>query len=634
MADRTTLDECPDAAGSFNGPNGGGLPPIPNPGPGPYVPPQFCVGTWRLNQDECVAAANRYQEQIAAQALAISGAPLNVFKLLGIHEQGRLVDLTGQGQALGEGQPGNAFDSLAGEWTSPATGLDVAGQAHIGYDFGVRKTSYGQDANAPGQPASQHITSLRITQGSDPATRALQVRVDRSDGAFAIRQRCLPGDCTRKEDDIIFTPGAQKGRIADFRAGERSQQGSFMLAASSPTQFTAAFLTGSTTEILGVATVGQRFVSELGSFTIVPGPVPFAPGDAFTVPIDMEWLRVDVVNLPSTASPTLVRIKQSAASRYWRLVPTSFAGATTGAAWVVDKLELMDYQSTTIDDVQDLLYMENRDRDYARSSVQLRVSYQPFDAVTDMSKFGFQVADIYSFTVSFAEMVRALGRPVIVGDVLELPPEVQYDQHLRPVRKFLEVTDTGWAADGYTPGWVPIIFRFQAQQLIPSQEHRDILGTVDTQKYVIDDGRFFDGIEQIQTQPLTATEHIAAEARQAAPEKGASIVEMASGTNRFGRPGSYDGVGVYVEDGIPPDGQPYGQGLKLPDIGTASDGQWFRLTYPPELNHAARLYKFSSMKNAWVFMEKDRRGERTSHKPSHLEVLNLDDTMPLSTKKV
>lgn len=635
---RKTLDECLDAAGSFNNPQNlnSGLPRVPaattvTPGSGTgfpggtYIPPDFCVGTYRITQDACAAFENRFQESLVSESLNISGAPLNVFKLLGIHEQGKLIDLTGKGHPIGSNDTSQAFDERADEWTSSEVGLDVVkAPAFIGYDFGPRLTSFGQLENAPAQPDSQHITSFRIKQGPNESTRALQVRVDRSDGNFIV-------------DPLKITfSGTGNGGIANFRQGTNPRLGTFMLFAESPTKFTVMYTSPGKTEILGEAIVGRQFDSAEGSFTINPGTIPYGPSDSFAVPVEMEWKRVDVVNLPNIPAPALIRIKQSAPSRYWRIVPLSFAGAMTNdSPWVVEKLELFDYQATTLDDIQDSFFMENRDRDYAKSSIQLKVQYTPFDAVSDLSKFGFQMADIYSFTVSFADMVRALGRPIVVGDVLELPSEMQYDQHLRPVRKFLEVTDTGWAADGYTSGWVPTTYRFQAQQLIPGQEHRDLLGTVDTQKYVIDDARFFEGIEQIETQPLTAMERNEAEAVRNVPEKGTNVREQASGTNRFNQPGSYDGVGLYVEDGLPPDGQHYETGFSnLPDVAGQKDGAYFRLEYPPNLNLPARLYKFSAVKNKWLYVETDRRAQRSAHRPSQLEILNMETQLSPSSKKI
>lgn len=613
------ITNCPDGAGSLNNPSNAdnlvpnGIGPAQPPPPGKYVAPELCIGELDLN----TTGDDKYQEQLAAESLSISGASLNIFKLLGIHEQGRLVDVVGRGAALNGSS--SAFDVIAPNWLSSQTGIAVlTDPAWMGYDFGITKTSYGQDTNAPGAPAVQHITSFRIAQPTQNS-RALQVRIDRSTGGY-------------KTGAIQFT-GTGNGAINGYTSGPRASPGTFMLSAVSPTSFTV-FFTGATTVVVGVCTVGVRFNCNFGSFTVLAGTIQFSAGDMFSMPVELEWFRVDVVNLPDTPTAALIRIKQSSPSRYWRLAPTSFSGVTSNQPWEVQKLELFDYQATTLDDVQDALFLENRDRDYAASSVSLKVAYTPFDAISDLSKFGFQVSDIYTFTTVYALMIKALGRPVVVGDVLEVPSEIQYDHNLNPVRKFLEVTDVSWAADGYTTQWRPITFRFQASQLIPSQEHRDLLGTVDTQKYVIDDGSFFSGIQQIQTGPLTANEAVSAEAAIAVPEKGTDVRELASGMNRFNKPGSYDGTDAYVSDGLPPDGQPYGEGYKLPDVAGVSDGTFYRLNYDPVLKISSRLYKFSGTKNQWIWVETDRRGERNSHKPSQREIFERTHTLSLTSKRI
>lgn len=624
-----TLAECLDAAGSINNPgnSGGGVyPPITGPGSpaASYVVPELCIGEWSLtDNDECRLNEGSFQESIAAENLNVSGAAVNIFKLLGVHEQGKLIDLTGNGQPLGSGTPANAFDAIAGAWLSSEIGADVVtAPSFIGYDFGIRLTSYGQPENGPDANFTQHITSFRITQGSVPINRALQVRVDRSNGGYLVNPL-----------NVQFT-GVGNGGFGDFISGPSPKPGTFMMVATGPSLFSVMFTGPGGTSVLGIATAGQRFNSTIGSFIIRQGTIPFVNGDMFSAEIELEWLRVDVVNLPNAANPITIRIKQSAASRYWRIVPLSFMGGASNDPWVVDKLELFDFQQTRLDDIQDTLYMENRDRDYAKASIQIKAAYTPFDAVSDLSKFGFQIADIYTFTTTFAGMVAALGRPIVVGDVLEIPAEMQYDHNLRPVRKFLEVSDVMWSAEGFTTTYRPILYKFQAQQLIPSQEHRDLLGTVDTQKYIIDDGSFFAGIEQIQTAPLTVTEANEAQAQKAVPEKGTNTREQASGTNRFNQPGSYEGKGPYVEDGLPPDGAQYDVGFKMPDVAGVSDGAFFRLEYDPKTKIAARLYKFSSVKNKFIHIETDRRSERTAHRPSQLEIFNRTQTMSLTTKKI
>ena len=580
-----------------------------------YVLPDICVGEW-----EIPACSDTYQEEIAASNLNASGAPLNVFKLLGVHEQGVLADLVGRGRPMNGTE--NAFDLIAGNWSSTETGMGVLESAWIGYDFGTTKTSFNQEVSAQGFPNSTHITSFRMLQPTE-GKRALQVRIDRSLGGFKIDPL-----------KVLFS-GVGNGTFKDYAPGTSACEGAFILQANSATNFTVFFSSvGAALEVVGVCIVGVRFNSLHGSFTISPGSVPFSTNDMFTLPVELSWLRVDVINLPDNNSAEVIRINQSAASRYWRIVPISFTGVHNDQPWEVQKLELFDFQATRLDDVQDQLYLENRDRDYAKQSIQFKVSYQPFDSISDLSKFGFQISDMYTFTTVFSTMVAALGRPIVVGDILELPSELQYDHNLKPVRKFLEVTDSSWSADGFTTSWRPIIYKFQATQLIPSQENRDIVGTSETQRYVIDDGSFFDGIEQIATGVNAASNAVQSEALLAVPAKGTNVREVASGMNRFDQPGSYDGVGLYVEDGMPPDGQPYTEGFKLPDVAGLTDGEFFRLNYDPKLNIAARLYRFNTVKNRWIYIETDRRAVNTALKPSQKEIFNSTSVLSLSSTKI
>lgn len=616
-----TLEECPAAAGSVN--NGdNGLDPV-----GPYTPPDVCIGDWTISQGECGDVENSYQESLAEQALNASGAPLNIFKLLGVHEQGKMVDMAGNGNPIGSSNTASIFDKLdPNNWESTLRGMQViTTPAFIGYDFGIQKTSFGQPTVEPGAAVFMNIGSIRISQPVD-GNRVLQARVESSTGGLFVD----PHKITTGPTNI------GNGFITDAVQGIHAEIGSFMLFASvDPSVFEVMWTASTGSKVLGLAYVGTRFNSTQGSFTIVAGTTPFETGDSFSVPMELKWNRVDVVNLPNVPGAVTVNIRQSSAARYWRLVPTVFQGVTVPtAAWIVGKLQFFQVGSANLNVVQDLLFMENRDRDYADEAIKIKVSYQPMDQVSDLSKFGFQLTDIWTFTTTFGSMVKALGRPIVVGDVLELPPELQYDHDLKPVRKFLEVTDSAWSADGYTTGWKPIIFKFQAQQLIPGQEHRDLFGDVQTQKYLISDDLLLDGIQQIQTLPLTATENNLAEALEAVPREGANNREFASGRSMIGPDGTYDGGDYNVEDGLPPDGQPYEIGYALPDVAGVKDRAFFRLEYDPKLKLQARLYQFSAIKNKWIHIETDRRGQRSSASKNHRRIFDAVEKVSPTTTRI
>lgn len=574
-----------------------------------YKVPDLCAGTLDLADAACDSA----QEQYAYENLQISGLPLQVFKLLGIHEQGRLVDVVGHGQPLNNSSV--IFSDAPTSWLSNARGMDVlSSPSWVGYDFGIKQTSYGGTAYELPQPNNQTISALKITQPSGER-RAHQIRIERSDGEFSTSLQ-----------NVVFS-GSGTGVISTLNLGHKPQAGLVMLIATSPTSF-QVFFNGTKSFIMGIATVGVRFLSEICAFTISAGNQDFSIGDMFSIQIDMKWHRVDVVNLPNMTQSGVIRFNKAKPSRYWRIIPTSFSGVASNQPWEISNLELFDFEVTRLDDIQDHLLMENRDRDYAKSSVEMKVAYTAFDTVTSHNKFGFDMQDTYNFTCTFAGMVKALGRPIVVGDIIEVPSEMQYDHNLKPVRKFLEVIDTGWAADGRTTAWRPIIFKFQGAPFMASQEHRDILGTIDTM-FNIDNSDFFGGTRnQVQTQPKISNEINDVEAKDAVPEKGANITEVASGVSpNLPSVNKYDGASNFVEDGMPPDGLPYTEGFKLPDVGSSRDGEYFRLNYDPNLNIPPRLYKFSLSKGKWIYMETDRRRENTSHKPSHSELFN--NTTPL-----
>lgn len=484
---------------------------------GNYVSPELCLGDWQLQDDsDCGNKDGQYQENIAAEQIEISGAPVNIFKLLGTHEQGKLIDLTGEGYPLSSGSQAGydaarAFDDSPISWLTQVTGNQVVQKAYLGYCFGTKKTSWGAEKYDNHAPIVHKINAIRIKQGSLQQNRVLQVRVEASSNG-------------------------------------------------------------------------------------------------------VKWDRVAIINLPNSNNLELIRWSNGYAANYWRLVPTFFAGGANDH-WEVVELELLDATATLLDGIQDPFFLENRDRHYSKTSIQLKSSYQPFDSMGDLSKFGFNVADQYAFTVSFARMIQLLGRPIVVGDILELPPEMQYDQNLAKVLKYLEVTDTNWAADGFTTGWRPILFRFQAQQLIPSAETRDIIGPPETSAIPMTDADFFGDLAPVMTQQHDASIEIQVEALDEVPARGMDAREIKSAESSHVKHG-YDGRDYGVEDAFPPNNLPYGEGFELPPIPGPADGDYYRLIYPEHTKIPTRLYKFSIYKNRWIFIEQDRRDEYSSFKPS------------------
>lgn len=130
--------------------------------------------------------------------------------------------------------------------------------------------------------------------------------------------------------------------------------------------------------------------------------------------------------------------------------------------------------------IQDLLFLENRDRKYEQDVYRLRGCYQVADSAFDLSQFGLflQTGTLY-MTFHLNEMVNALGRRLMNGDVIELQHLIDYDV-VNPdlpaaLKRYFVVSDCTRGAEGYSPTWWPHIWRCKLNPLVDSQEYSDIL---------------------------------------------------------------------------------------------------------------------------------------------------------------
>lgn len=130
--------------------------------------------------------------------------------------------------------------------------------------------------------------------------------------------------------------------------------------------------------------------------------------------------------------------------------------------------------------IQDLLFLENRDRTYEPDIIRLRGHYNVQNLDFDLSQFGlFLNNDILFITVHYNSMIDLLGRKLIVGDVLELPHLLDYhplnDAVPTSLRRFYHVTDGNYASEGFSPTWFPHLWRIKCEPLVDSQEFSQIL---------------------------------------------------------------------------------------------------------------------------------------------------------------
>ena len=139
------------------------------------------------------------------------------------------------------------------------------------------------------------------------------------------------------------------------------------------------------------------------------------------------------------------------------------------------------YDTITENRIQDLLFLENRDRKYDQSIYQMRGLYNVQDIDFDLTQFGLFLAnDTLFINFHLTDMMDTLGRKLMNGDVLELPHLKDFyplDSDLpAALKRFYVVQDGSRAAEGFSPTWYPHLWRVKCTPLVDSQEYKDILG--------------------------------------------------------------------------------------------------------------------------------------------------------------
>jgi hypothetical protein len=141
------------------------------------------------------------------------------------------------------------------------------------------------------------------------------------------------------------------------------------------------------------------------------------------------------------------------------------------------------YTNQSEQNIQDLLFVENRDRKYDTSVYKMRGIYQRQDQDFDLSQFGLFLQTGTIFMVfHLRDMVDNIGRKLIAGDVLELEHLKDYDALNQDVpaalKRYYVVGDASFASEGFSPTWWPHLWRVKLNPLVDSQEYKDILNNL------------------------------------------------------------------------------------------------------------------------------------------------------------
>lgn len=277
--------------------------------------------------------------------------------------------------------------------------------------------------------------------------------------------------------------------------------------------------------------------------------------------------------------------------------------------------------------IQDPLFLENRDRKYDSTVVELRGIYNVADVDFDLRQFGlFLQNDTIFLEMHLNDMVSLCGRRIIPGDVIELPhqrddtiPGEMDNVEKIAINKFYVVEDSNRASDGYSSTWFPHIWRIKCSPMTGAQQYQDILNQqASSDPFGLHDvGKLGDlmtsiGIEQgINNTVVDAAR--------------ANFINRNFETQNFWiMPGAEldnQNPWVWSGDGIPPNGEgkPLQSGTSFPN--GAVDGDYYlRLDYSPST-------LFKRISSGWQIQEINyRQQEWTAAHRLLYDFINNDTT--------
>ena len=278
--------------------------------------------------------------------------------------------------------------------------------------------------------------------------------------------------------------------------------------------------------------------------------------------------------------------------------------------------------------IQDLLFMENRDRKYDPDVYVLRGIYQMQDLDFNLSQFGlFLTNDNIMVHFHLRNTVDTLTRKIMPGDVFELPhlkDEYAMDDSLVALKRFYVVTDVTRPTNGFSQTWYPHLLRAKCQPLVDTQEFAEIL---DKDSGAGDGSSLRDLLSTYQ-RSIDINNQIVEQANQDAPLSGYDknqyyivptrqdgLVDYAAASSGDTVDADNDGqadasfvlntpkttyyVGVTSGNGHPPNGATFGSGIQFPSNPT--NGQFYlRTDYLPNA-----LYRYDG--NRWMLYEQGVR---------------------------
>ena len=284
------------------------------------------------------------------------------------------------------------------------------------------------------------------------------------------------------------------------------------------------------------------------------------------------------------------------------------------------------YNAVKETNIQDMLFLENRDRKYDPDIYVMRGIYNVADIDFDMSQFGlFLQNDTLFMTIPINYSVKTLGRKIMPGDVIELPhlkDEYALNDYSVALKRFYVVEDVNRAAEGFTQTWYPHLYRVKMKQIVDSQEFKEILdlpaeeGSTNTLRDVLST---YEKEMQINNAVVQQAEADAGKSgyetsqlytlqvdKSGKPEMVTTDINnldisqqglLADRVNQTPERSGYDGY--LLGDGIAPNGEAFGHGSGFP-INQIKGDYFLRTDFMPN-----RLFRYDGQR--WTKMEDNVR---------------------------
>lgn len=248
--------------------------------------------------------------------------------------------------------------------------------------------------------------------------------------------------------------------------------------------------------------------------------------------------------------------------------------------------------------IQDLFFLENRDRVYDENVYELRGVYQINDHDFDLTQFGiFLPNDTLYISFHTNDVVDMIGRKLMSGDVIELPhlrDDLLLDPNRPAINKYYVISDVNREASGYAQTWWSHTIRVKVEPMTDSQEFNDILDRESEENA----GLTIRDILSTYNEEIKISDAIADQAEVEVPERYFQTAHL------YVFPGEENGTQypwIFAGDGEPPNGaELLGSGNYFPPA--PQEGDWFlRTDYMPNV-------LFRRVGDIWCRQEADWRG--------------------------